>query len=42
MQEAVSKPKSADANNYYAPTTQPHQHKIFINECNGYIGSQLV
>lgn len=27
---------------YFPPTTQQYQYKIFINECNGYIGSQLV
>ena len=27
---------------YYEPTTQDYQFKIFINNCNGYIGSQLV
>ena len=26
---------------YYPPTSQEHQYKILINECNGYIGSQL-
>jgi hypothetical protein len=23
-------------------TSQPYQYKIFINQCNGYIGSQLI